>query len=686
MISEGLPLSTLSFLISRIISIRALALHSTVVVVSAAAFFGVATTRVVSAAEIVDLRDGVRTSLYGAQYTGSPPAGDYYGWAMSFGDLDGDGYTDFFSSSSNGDGPNDQYGPEYDAYLLFGRPRSQFGSSYAVDSPGVADIVFYKGGYQMVCADLDDDGIDDAVLAEPLGTGRGIYIVFGRPRAQLRSVYDFKTDSPNYTPPDVYIAGLRLGGGIIDGGTPGGVDYASRSLVTGDFNGDGFADIAFGDMEARGPFGGRGRAGAVYIVFGRPRGMFPPAIDIDFGTALPHPDVVIYGESGENYPFVLAAGDLDGDGICDLVASTYYGYGEESIDPAQGEIHCFWGKHSWQPVYDTQIDEFGFAMDGTFGFQMGTGDLDGDGRDELILGSYDGDWARLPDGRLHEGAYRIYFGRPQGLWPKWSDAVEMTDVFVVGADQGEAFTQNGPLQWGMCFSLATGNRDGDGYDDLLIGAGRGYRPSPDPFQSEVRAGRAYLIRGRPRGAWQPFVDLRDTYDALVYGVDGCNGDGFCTGSVGYTVDLFGYTTAFADVDGNGLDDILVSAPHADGPGNMCGDCGEIYIIFDADTTATPIATPLAPIASLLPNFPNPFSASTTFRFSAPEGLVVSLTVYDVHGRQVAVPLDPQQAGIGVHEVHWDGRDSRGRALASGVYFAKLRVGPSAYSRKVLLVH
>lgn len=639
-----------------------------------------------TASEIIDIRDGVRTNFYGAHYTGNPPSGDFYGWAMAFGDVDGDGYMDFFSSSSNGDGPNDQYGPEHDAYLFFGRPRSQFDSVYSVDSPGVADIVFYKGGYQMVCADLDDDGIDDAVLAEPLGTGRGIYIVFGQPRSQLRPVYDFKTDSPSYTPPDVYIAGLRLGGGIIDGGTPGGFDYASRSLVTGDFNGDGFADLAFGDMEARGPFGGRGRAGAVYVVFGRPRAMFPPAIDIDLGTAQPHPDVVIYGESGENYPFALAAGDLDGDGISELVASTYYGYGEESIDPAQGEIHCFWGKRTWQPVYDTQIDEFGFAMDGTFGFQMGTGDLDGDGRDELILGSYDGDWAQLPDGRLHQGAYRIYFGRQQGLWPKWSDAVEMTDVFVVGADQGEAFTQNGPLQWGMCFSLATGNRDGDGYDDLLIGAGRGYRP-PEPIGNSWRAGRAYMIRGRPRGAWQPFIDFREEYDALYYGVDGCDESGNCTSPGGYGIDRLGFTTALADLDGNGLDELFISAPHADGPGNTCGECGEIYVIFDADSTATPIAViPSLARAALLPNYPNPFNASTTFRFVAPEGSLVSLTIYDVRGREVARPLLPRRVGSTLQDIPWDGRDSRGQPLASGMYFVKLRAGNETFSRKVLLVH
>src|SRR5262245_42661018 len=108
-------------------------------------------------AEIVDLKNGARTWLYGDRYNGYPPNGDFYGWAMAFGDIDGDGYTDFLSSSGNSEGPNDQHEPGQDVYLIFGGPRSEIDSVYAVDKPGGADIVFYGCGFAMACADINND-------------------------------------------------------------------------------------------------------------------------------------------------------------------------------------------------------------------------------------------------------------------------------------------------------------------------------------------------------------------------------------------------------------------------------------------------------------------------------------------------------------------------------------------------
>jgi hypothetical protein len=63
----------------------------------------------VDAAEIADLRNGTRTSLYGGGFGQGTTAGDFYGWAMAFGDIDGDGFTDFLSSSANSEGPNDAH-------------------------------------------------------------------------------------------------------------------------------------------------------------------------------------------------------------------------------------------------------------------------------------------------------------------------------------------------------------------------------------------------------------------------------------------------------------------------------------------------------------------------------------------------------------------------------------------------
>jgi len=84
------------------------------------------------------------------------------------------------------------------------------------------------------------------------------------------------------------------------------------------------------------------------------------------------------------------------------------------------------------------------------------------------------------------------------------------------------------------------------------------------------------------------------------------------------------------------------------------------------------------------NAPNPFSPSTAVRFELPRRMGVTLSVYDVSGRLVAVLADGVH-GPGQHEVVWTGRDARGAAVASGVYFCRMKAeGLSAAGKMVLL--
>jgi len=74
--------------------------------------------------------------------------------------------------------------------------------------------------------------------------------------------------------------------------------------------------------------------------------------------------------------------------------------------------------------------------------------------------------------------------------------------------------------------------------------------------------------------------------------------------------------------------------------------------------------------ALDPNFPNPFNPQTNMRFQLPQQSVVTLRIYDVLGQEVRTLVEGTHAA-GVHRVTWDGRDSRGRPVASGVYFYAL---------------
>ncbi|MBU1676284.1 agmatine deiminase family protein [bacterium] len=90
-------------------------------------------------------------------------------------------------------------------------------------------------------------------------------------------------------------------------------------------------------------------------------------------------------------------------------------------------------------------------------------------------------------------------------------------------------------------------------------------------------------------------------------------------------------------------------------------------------------------ARLLPNRPNPFNPSTTFSFELRDPAPARLTVADARGREVRRLLDGEMCPAGLTRVRWDGRDSRGRMLPSGVYHFTLEVAGLRYSRPATLV-
>ncbi|MHB8080127.1 MAG: FlgD immunoglobulin-like domain containing protein [Candidatus Krumholzibacteriia bacterium] len=84
------------------------------------------------------------------------------------------------------------------------------------------------------------------------------------------------------------------------------------------------------------------------------------------------------------------------------------------------------------------------------------------------------------------------------------------------------------------------------------------------------------------------------------------------------------------------------------------------------------------------NYPNPFNPGTRIAFTLPRAGRVELKVYNVRGELVATLLDEARAA-GPHAVAWDGRDSAGRAVSSGVYFYSLKAGGQGKMEKMTLV-
>lgn len=133
-----------------------------------------------------------------------------------------------------------------------------------------------------------------------------------------------------------------------------------------------------------------------------------------------------------------------------------------------------------------------------------------------------------------------------------------------------------------------------------------------------------------------------------------------------------------------VNDLATSARSYRDDGLVPGRTYEYQLLaVDKDGSFTQSAPVTVTIPSarveLLPNQPNPFNPTTTISFVVPERMPVVLTIHDVAGRVVATLTDDVR-DAGRHRITWNAD-----AVASGVYFAKLRAGKTEVSRKLVLI-
>ena len=98
----------------------------------------------------------------------------------------------------------------------------------------------------------------------------------------------------------------------------------------------------------------------------------------------------------------------------------------------------------------------------------------------------------------------------------------------------------------------------------------------------------------------------------------------------------------------------------------------------------PVATAQPTHFALAPTFPNPFNGSTQITYTLAADTSVELRVYNALGQAVRTLLR-QHREAGTHQIHWDGTDDRGRALASGTYLLIMRAGAVRQATKMLLL-
>ncbi len=372
------------------------------------------------------------------------------------GDVNGDGYADILVGS---EGYDDGAAEEGAAFIWYGMDGIVNG---AVDgTPGNADwyrdsesASAFFGASVSPAGDINGDGFADVVIGSPqytngqssegaawvfLGSGGGVSmtadIVYegGQTLAQLgRSVFtagdvngdgyaDVVAGAPGYNAGSGVEGRALLWYGSADGmrGTSKWDDTGSEAAglfgysvsTAGDVNGDGFSDIIVGAP------GIDGDTGAAYVYHGGPDG---PSEEIGFPKRSNQEDAD-FGAS------VASAGDFNGDGYSDIVASApLYDFGK--ID--EGMVWIYRGSEdgpvsdpAWSKPSNMDYAHFGASV-------ASAGDVNRDGYDDIIVGSPN--WTSTHD---QEGAIFVYRGTPNFLneAPFWK-----ADAAMTGAHFGTA--------------------------------------------------------------------------------------------------------------------------------------------------------------------------------------------------------------------------------------------------------
>jgi len=107
----------------------------------------------------------------------------------------------------------------------------------------------------------------------------------------------------------------------------------------------------------------------------------------------------------------------------------------------------------------------------------------------------------------------------------------------------------------------------------------------------------------------------------------------------------------------------------------CDDSGRDFVIVTGSPSFTRVAVEAYDVVpaeyQLAQNFPNPFNAVTTLRFSLPEESAVSIIIYDLLGQKIATLADRAYYSAGNHTLIWDGTDELGKMMSTGVYFYRM---------------
>lgn len=423
------------------------------------------------------------------------------GNSVATGDLNGDGLDEIIVGASDDNDAGNDAGAVYILYPPFHRNVTSLSRYIKYTGENRDDEL----GKSVATGDVNGDGYDDVIIGAPsedtVGHDAGAaYIIYGQ--------------------------GRRLGGGSIARvekllGERGNDKTGYSVAANGNVNNDGYDDILIGSYEDS---SASQNSGSVYLVYGR-------AMQLNTNT------LRIFAEfTGEyvddNAGSSVAFGDINGDGYSDILVGAINA-GNARV-PFSGAVYIIYGQAtSFSSTSSTSLSGgVKFVGENDFddvGFSIGSGDLNADGYDEMIVGAlgYDG---------MRGAAYVVY-----GASSTLTSASLKTAVKYEGEDANDF----------AGYSVASSDYNHDGYSDLFISAL--LRPYTSGQNGEV-----YLLEGSSSSL---------------------SGGSLASASLSFTGeynDAAGSSLAFGDFNGDSYDDMVVGA-NENGDGAFYG--GAVYLFY-----------------------------------------------------------------------------------------------------------
>ena len=404
-------------------------------------------------------------------------------------------------------------------------------------------------GSALAAGDFDNDGFEDLVIG-------CAYEDYGAPGSALVNSGWVSVVYGGPLGADARVEDLWDQEGDIEGG-PEADDRVGFSVAVGDFNEDQFDDLAIGSPGEDITISGvtDSNSGAVNVIYGSSEGLQ------HVGNRLFYQERVIGGnavpglsEDFDNFGYSLAAGDFNNDGKDDLAIGAPFEKIGSIVDA--GAVTILYGKpvigldpEDAQGISRNTAGMIGSPTAGDdFAFSLAAGDFNGDGIADLAIGVRDDDEAEIG-----AGAVDVIYGTLGGLDPTTNEIWTLDTQGVAGvAERGDALGS----------SLASGDFDGDSIDDLAIGV-------PDRTTGTTfDHGAALVLYGTMEGL--------DAAGSQFFGP----GIGLALSPV--EDGNFAEALAAGDMDGDGVDELLVGIPGQQlvnpNTGNLWGGAG-VALLF-----------------------------------------------------------------------------------------------------------